>query len=80
MLQDMLSAKDETIVKLTNQIFEMENNNTDGQGDGGGFASSGSSQSGPVRQSLLMADAKELETLRVRWKWFFFFGKALCPF
>jgi hypothetical protein len=27
-----------------------------------------------------MADAKELETLRVRWKWFFFFGKALCPF
>ena len=65
MLQDMLSAKDETVVQLTNQIFELESSGTSEKGDGQ------EQNVLPVvsTPALLMADAKEMETLRVR---FFF--------
>ena len=62
MLQDMLSAKDETVVHLTNQLFELENNNASGKEDGPGQRL----LPGVSTPAMLMADAKELETLKVR--------------
>lgn len=64
MLQDMLSAKDEIIVTLTNQIFELENNNAVGNsGDQEQLLLQRSSSPSPA---MLMADAREVEALRVR--------------
>ncbi|XP_070195586.1 TBC1 domain family member 2B-like [Littorina saxatilis] len=62
MLQDMLSAKDEIIVTLTNQIFELENNNAVGNsGDQEQLLLQRSSSPSPA---MLMADAREVEALR----------------
>lgn len=59
MLQHMLQAKDEVIVKLTNEMFELEKNNND--------PSSSSSPSSPtIRKSVVFdTDTRELEKLRV---------------
>lgn len=60
MLQDMLSAKDETIVQLTNQIFEMENANSDVGDDPSQVL-----KPAPIRQQYFITDTRELETLQV---------------
>ena len=62
MLQDMLSAKDETVVQLTNQIFELESSGTSEKGDG----QEQNVLPAVSTPALLMADAKEMEALRVR--------------
>lgn len=59
MLQEMLSAKDETIVQLTHKIFEFESNTHD-RGDDGERQ-----HLAPLMPSGIVPDAKELETLKV---------------
>ncbi|XP_025110931.1 TBC1 domain family member 2B-like isoform X2 [Pomacea canaliculata] len=58
MLQEMLSAKDETIVQLTHKIFEFESNTHD-RGDDGERQ-----HLAPLMPSGIVPDAKELETLK----------------
>nr|KAG5694202.1 hypothetical protein BaRGS_027178 [Batillaria attramentaria] len=60
MLQDMLTVKDEIVMQLTNQIFELENNNTQDKGDNAGQAAEPSAP----RPSLLIPDTRELEELK----------------
>jgi hypothetical protein len=59
MLQHMLQAKDEVIVKLTNDMFELEKNNNDPH-------SSPTPSSPTIRKSVVFdTDTKELEKFRV---------------
>lgn len=59
MLQHMLQAKDEVIVKLTNDMYELEKNNNDPH-------SSPKPSSPTIRKSVVFdTDTRELEKLRV---------------
>lgn len=59
MLQHMLQAKDEVIVKLTNDMYELEKNNNDPN-------SSPKPSSPTIRKSVVFdTDTRELEKLRV---------------
>lgn len=59
MLQHMLQAKDEVIVKLTNDMYELEKNNNDPH-------SAPKPSSPTIRKSVVFdTDTRELEKLRV---------------
>ena len=59
MLQHMLQAKDEVIVKLTNDMYELEKNNNDPN-------SSPAPSSPTIRKTVVFdTDTRELEKLRV---------------
>ena len=62
MLQEMLMARDEVVVQLTRQIYDLENGSSQSKDDN---PDEQPAQAEVPRQVLMMADSRELQSLKV---------------